>query len=231
LNDGRTSGVLFFSKKNVADFSNLKGHVTFAYPVLKVIKTAKKEISYNVRDYGKKVMPLFKASLFSFSQNLNDSTVFTGDSLNVLPEFRKEMTDNKFIGPRLDRWKYALYIFKNEYNPAQKLIGKGFGFTKKFASVFGYQESDYDYPHNPFLSVLLYSGIAGFLVYLWFIVKAVHYYWIYRKEYWSIGLCFLAALFFSFFSSNNPFEPAIAGILAVLPYIIHYNHIRSSEGR
>ena len=76
-------------------------------------------------------------------------------------------------------------------------------------SQFGQEfEGDYnvlDWPHNPFFSVLLYAGIPGIITYLWLLLRTINLYWAYRKEYWSLSVCFAIGLFFSFFSSNNPF--------------------------
>jgi|WetSurMetagenome_2_1015567.scaffolds.fasta_scaffold00504_2 hypothetical protein len=151
------------------------------------------------------------------------------DSLSFIPEFQKEMDNDHFVGPRLDRWRYALYIFTHDYSIKQKLIGDGFVYTKKFSKMFNNEKTDCDYPHNPFLSILLYSGIIGLLIYIWFLSKSFYYYWIYRKEYWTFGFCFAVTLFFAFFSANTPFDPSIVGIFSILPYIINYFQIKESS--
>lgn len=75
-------------------------------------------------------------------------------------------------GNRVVRWKFAIEEFKG-YSPLEKLLGVGPEYHLSFASNFLNPTSSaeaYDYPHNPFLSILLYSGIfitGGFvLVYL-----------------------------------------------------------------
>ena len=229
IEEGLTKGVLFFSKSDVTDFSTLKGSVTFAYPIIKVVKPGRREISYNVNTHQEDIQRIEKATLFSLWQVSSNSNISDQDSIEVIPEFQREMVNNSFAGPRLNRWRYALHLYINEYNFSQKLIGAGFGYTRKFARMFFKEERDFDYPHNPFLSVLLYSGLIGLIAYLLFIYKVINYYWKYRREYWPFALCFAAAFFFAFFSANSPFDPAILGVLSILPYIIHYNHLKGEE--
>jgi len=227
--EGLTKGVLFISKSNVTDFKTLKGSVIFAYPIIKVIKPGKREVSYNINIHQEDIKRIEKATLFSFWQVPSNNNISDQDSIEIIPEFLRKIVNNSFAGPRLNRWRYALHLYKNEYNFSQKLIGAGFGYTRKFAKMFFEEERDFDYPHNPFLSVLLYSGLLGLIAYLWFIFKVINYYWIYRKEYWPFALCFAAAFFFAFFSANSPFDPAILGVLSILPYIIHYNHLKGES--
>lgn len=208
---GRVSGVYFFSQKGVTDFNNLKGYVTFAYPQL-VVKQNKKItlLEINNLQYNASFLPLTR------SHSVPDT---------VSDDFKPQMANDRFAGPRIDRWRYAIYLYAKEYSPMQKLIGGGFDYTYKFARKFHPEDPkrDFDYPHNPFLSVLLYSGILGLLVYLWFFVKSLYLYYIYRREYWILGITYLIAFFYSFFSSNSPFEPAFFGLMGALPYLIHYS--------
>ncbi|GEM_PF-908343 len=220
-NNGRVSGVLFFSQKDVSDFNTLKGHVTFAYPIIKVIKRHSDKLSLITRIDNKSRFVFEKASIISSLNFIANILQPNKDSLNFEPDFQKEMVNDHFSGPRLDRWRYALFLYKNEYKWWQKIIGGGFGHTRKFAKTFN---TDYDYPHNPFLSVLLYSGFLGLFAYFWVLYKAIFYYLKYRKEYWTFFLCFLVTFFFSFFSGNSPFDPAIMGLFTVLPFFIHYIH-------
>jgi len=208
---GWVYGAYFFSQKGVTDFSNLTGHITFAYPQL-VVKPAK----------GLSVTKTNSASLNYASWPFLPKNVSLSDS--IADDFKFSMEGDRFAGPRVDRWRYAAYLFMNEYSFPQKLFGGGFTYTIKFARKFYPDEPqrDYDYPHNPFLSVLLYSGLLGLLVYLCFFAKTLYLYYIYRKEYWLFGLIFIATFFYSFFSSNSPFDPSLFGAMSVLPYLIHH---------
>jgi len=146
--------------------------------------------------------------------------------------FRHSMSNNFFSGPRIDRWRYALYIYWHEYSLVQKIFGGGFGYTRKFTDMFRdqWRVTEYDYPHSPFLSVMLYSGIFGLIFYIWLLLGAVKYYWIYRRDYWPFGLAFVVAFFFAFFSSNNPFEPAVLAVFTTIPYFAHYFYLVEKHG-
>lgn len=204
--------IFYISKNGVTDFSSLKGEVVIAYPEINV------GLIEQQVDTLKLQQNVCEASFFSISNLNNDST--------ITPKFQKKYDGDGFIGLRLDHWRYAFYLYRNDYNAWQQLFGNNFDYTRKFAKMFYYCIGiTYSYPHNPFLSVLLYSGLLGLIVYFWFIYKAIYYYWIYRKKYWVYGLCFIACSFFTFFSSNTPFEPAICGIFAIMPYFIHFYHL------
>lgn len=206
---GWVYGAYFFSQKGVTDFSTLTGHITFAYPQL-IVKSNKISL---IESTGKinRAGITFSNDFITLSDTISDN-------------FEISLRNDHFAGPRIDRWRYAFYLYFNEYTITQKLFGAGFNYTKKFARKFHPDEinRDFDYPHNPFLSVLLYSGLLGLIVYLWFFTKTLYLYYIYRKEYWLFGLVFLVVFFYSFFSSNSPFEPAFFGVMAFLPYLIHY---------
>jgi len=208
---GRVSGVYFFSQKGVTDFKNLKGYVTFAYPQL-VVKHNKKT---SLLDRNK-LQNLASFLSLPKSHSVPDT---------ISDDFKPLMANDRFAGPRVDRWRYAIYLYTKKYSLIQKIFGGGFDYTYRFARKFHPEDPkrDFDYPHNPFLSVLLYSGVLGLLVYIWFFVKSLYLYYIYRKEYWIFGIIYLVTFFYAFFSSNSPFEPAFFGLMGALPYLIHYS--------
>jgi len=211
--EGIVSGIFLFMQNNVKDFSALKGYVTFAYPQLYV--KPKVGLTEVISDY--------KINLAGFA-GLGLQLGTSVDSTGSDGEFKFSMADDGFAGPRVDRWRYAIYLYRHEYTPLQKIFGGGFGYTRKFATQFfpDDQQRDYDYPHNPFLSILLYSGMLGLLISVWFIYQVFRLYWSHRKVLWPFGLAFLASFFYAFFSSNNFFEPAIFGILAFIPFYYKY---------
>jgi hypothetical protein len=131
---------------------------------------------------------------------------------------------NPFFGDRILRWEFAIKLFKNEFNWRQKIIGGGFSFLNWYGYFFLQDKTISDYPHNPFLSILLYSGILGLLIYCFFIFKIFNYYLKYRKEYPLLFVFFLITFFFSFFSAGSPFDPPIMGFFSILPFFIHYVH-------
>ena len=128
---------------------------------------------------------------------------------------------NQLLQGRLARWEFAFQIFTKEYNWKQKVFGGGFNYLNWFGYFFLKDKKISDYPHNPFLSVLLYSGVIGLLIYLFFIFKAFYYYISYFKEYYLMSIFFLITFFFSFFSAGSPFDPPIMGFFVILPFFMH----------
>lgn len=137
--------------------------------------------------------------------------------------------NNSFIGSRTFRWEFALKLFKYEFNLKQKLFGGGFSFLNWYGYYFNKDKTKIDYPHNPFLSILLYSGLFGLIVYLVFIIKVFYYYAKYFAEYKILVLFFSITFFFSFFSAGNPFDPPIMGFFALLPFFIHMVNSKSEN--
>jgi hypothetical protein len=228
-NDGLFTGSFSISKRTATGFADLKGHVTFACPVIKATEQKKNEIHFKPGISKKGSKRISDATLFSFLPGFILKNVINDDTIDGVTGFVKEMRDDNFAGPRLDRWRYTIYIYENEYSLGQKLIGSGFGSTKDFARMFLEKDQDYDYPHNPFLSVLLYSGLFGLIAYLWLIYKAIFYYCMYWKKYWTFAVSFGIIFFFAFFSADSPFDPAILGVFTIIPFCIHYYRISKSE--
>ncbi len=121
-------------------------------------------------------------------------------------------------------WQFARQIFTKEYNWNQKIFGGGFDFLNWYGYYFHKDKTRSDWPHNPFLSVLLYSGILGLLVYIVLMYKVFYFYIKYIKEYYILFIFFLITFFFSFFSAGNPFDPPMMGFFVILPFFIHSIH-------
>ena len=129
-----------------------------------------------------------------------------------------------FIDDRLSRWQFAIQIFLKEYSWKQKFFGGGFKFLNWFGYNFLKNKTSTDYPHNPFLSILLYSGIIGLIIYIFLIFRVFSYYLKYLKDYPVLFIFFIITFFFSFFSGANPFDPPIMGFFIILPFFIHSVH-------
>ena len=129
-----------------------------------------------------------------------------------------------FLSERLDRWEFAWQLFIREYNWKKKLIGDGFDHLNWYGYYFYGDKTQSDWPHNPFLSILLYSGIIGLIIYILFIYRVVYYYLLYFKEYGVLFLYFLLTYYFAFFSGETPFDPPILGFLIMIPFFVHHFH-------
>ncbi len=214
----------FLVQKNRNNDGQLNGEVIFAYPVIHKVDTTedKDSIAGNMHNTKNKV--LYKSSLINieslfkiFNNQLRDIDTA---SLNIEKDIGQQHDPNHVIQGRTERWKFAWHLFKNEYNWKNKLFGKGFNYLSWYGAYF-YEGKRIDWPHNPFLSVLLYSGILGLVFYLFVLYKAVFYYIKYIKEYYIFFIFFLITFFFAFFSVNSPFVPPVWGFLLIFPFFLH----------
>lgn len=62
---------------------------------------------------------------------------------------------------RSERWDYAIELI-NDSKPFEVFFGSGFNYLTDYSTHFG-TDIETDYPHNPFLSGILYSGIIGLI--------------------------------------------------------------------
>jgi hypothetical protein len=131
---------------------------------------------------------------------------------------------NDAIRGRTDRWKFGWEIYKKEYNWKQKIFGNGFDYLNWYGYYFYKDKTKSDWPHNPFLSVLMYSGIIGLGLYLYLTYRVIAIYLKYIKEYYILFIFFCITFFFSFFSAGNPFDPPVMGFFVMLPFFIDYIH-------
>ena len=157
--------------------------------------------------------PLRKWLAAKFSED----TTYTNFKSNI----SIDTISDSFFAARIMRWEFALQIFKKEFNLKQKIFGGGFNFLNWYGYYFLKDKTLSDYPHNPFLSILLYSGIVGLIIYFVLIYNVFKYYIMYRKEYYLFCVFFLITFFFSFFSAGSPFDPPIMGFFILLPFFIH----------
>ncbi len=175
---------------------------------------------------------LYESYFFSFFQVLNDTDtdpvrrwaakIISEDTTYFAPKnlLSIDTIINKMTGPRLMRWEFAWQIYKEEFNTKQKLFGGGFNFLNWFGYKFVKDKTISDYPHNPFLSILLYSGILGLILYLTLFYKVIYYNVLYFKKYPVISIFFGITFFFSFFSAGSPFDPPVMGFFILLPFFI-----------
>jgi hypothetical protein len=278
--DGEVNICLSFIKKNVKDFSSLKGYVIFAFPYYYEINNQDSILTYSSWldiKINANLFPFQKDSIFidnfqvsketrndtyQFSSKMHfyNFSNYTNSSFCSFPLFLKKIVSlttldrdpiknwiakfinedttyypykthieidtvsNQLSKSRFVRWQFAWQIFAKEYNWSRKIFGGGFNHLNWFGYYFLKDKTKSDWPHNPFLSVLLYSGIIGLILYIFFLYKVFYYYIKYIKEYPLLFIFFIITFFFSFFSGGSPFDPPIMGFFVMLPFFIHYVH-------
>ncbi|MBI9065668.1 MAG: hypothetical protein JEZ09_00170 [Salinivirgaceae bacterium] len=119
---------------------------------------------------------------------------------------------------RLLHYKLGFSLFKR-YNLIAKLIGNQFSYLNIYGKVFYSEDTDYGYPHNPVISAVLYSGVVGGILYLWFLVLAIVKYIKGRKKFSIFFILFIIAFAFSFFSGNSHFSIPIFTLLSFIPFL------------
>jgi hypothetical protein len=176
-------------------------------PVLnKIISDSQQEGKDPVRNWISKVIS-------------EDTTYHYTKSILVI-----DSTWNMYRDDRIVRWLFAIQIYTNEFSWKQKIFGGGFNFLNWYGYYFLKDKTKSDWPHNPFLAILLYSGIIGLLIYCYSIYKVFSYYIKYINEYSLLFIFFLLTFFFSFFSGSSPFDPPVMGFFFMLPFFIHSIH-------
>lgn len=183
---------------------------------------------YTFKNYQKNLM-------FPINSQIDNSSFYITDisliNLTQKQNQKKQILDSvaKFkkisrFSDRTSRWAYSLELWKTEYKWYNKLFGKGFLFLNQFGEKYLDDPTLSDYPHNPFISILLYSGIIGLLFYFWLLFRVVYLYFKYRYQCGIAFIGFLITFFFAFFSAGSPFDPPIMGFFMLLPFFIHSIH-------
>ncbi len=169
-----------------------------------------------------------------------DATDSTIDELEKL-RFRASTisgsteTSDSF-SPRTERWGYALEMF-DDYPLVMQVVGGGFNYLDAYGRRFSVDINvNEDYPHNPILSTLLYSGIVGtilLIVYFMFVTRL----YIFSKKYVYFKYLFFINIIFDITSANTLFSiklTMVLSITAIMVYKIQNNNIctlsRSSQG-
>jgi hypothetical protein len=125
-----------------------------------------------------------------------------------------------FASDRILRWNFAWQIFTSEYSWSKKIFGGGFNFLNWYGFYFYNDKAKNDYPHNPLLAILLYSGVLGLCLYLILLSKVFYYFWKYVKGNEILYIFFIITFFFSFFSSGTPFDPPLMGFFVILSFLM-----------
>jgi hypothetical protein len=241
---------LFFNKSGVTDFSTLKGYVIFAYPQYEKKTKPDSALSVNCASENYYNTSRFtetenKPAIFSKAGLFISGIHLFGSGFGNLPDtdpirkwiarlisedtayfsYKHDLSSGKIFDKygeeRVLRWVFGFQIFSKEYSLRQKLFGGGFNFLNWYGYYFLGDKTKSDWPHNPFLSVLLYSGILGLSIYLFFLYKVFYYYLKYVKDYPLLSIFFLITFYFAFFSGGSPFDPPIMGFFVILPFFLH----------
>ena len=123
-----------------------------------------------------------------------------------------------------DKWEYALDYY-SEQKLINKIFGSGFLYLEKFGEKFYLDSTRYDYPHNPILSSLLYSGLIGALFLLSFLLISLYYGFVYLNKYPLFSLMLFISSLFIFFSGNSIFSIPIFLFLFSMSFLVRHQEI------
>jgi hypothetical protein len=231
---------LYWSNEGALDFDEMKGHVIFAHP--EYLNTSEESTLPGPGETEKlqmsgAFMDPFRALYFISMQTkdrdpirnivghlIDEDTLYHHYSADLYADTLQEY----FYSPRFQRWQFGSEIFIKEYNWRQRIIGGGFNYINWYGYYFWGDRQKSDWPHNPFLSLLLYSGIIGLLLYVFLICLVIRHYLRFIREYYMVFVFFCITFLFSFFSSNSPFDPPVLGFFMILPFFI-YSSIKNAN--
>lgn len=138
----------------------------------------------------------------------------------IIARYESLVNFSQSYSGRTDRWLYGIEIFK-EYDFINILIGKGFTYIELYAGVFTYGISE-DYPHNPIISALLYSGIIGAILIIIIVFYPII---IYFNKKNMIGiemlLIYIISLTFLLSSGNSIFSNNFLLLLICIAFSIN----------
>jgi len=120
---------------------------------------------------------------------------------------------------RQNLWALGKGIY-NEYTILQKIVGRGF----TFLDIFQKETERCFYPHYLFLSILLFSGIAGLTIYIIILVSCSLIYLFHFKDLGVLFLLFVLNFTFGFFSFTDFFGATFYAFLIILPLLYVYLH-------
>ena len=138
---------------------------------------------------------------------------------------------NNLSGNRMIRIKYAMYLFK-ESSLQAKIFGSGFDYMKAFGNHFFTKRSlpfHYDYPHNPFLSSLLYGGIIGLLITVLFAAYNLVVTIKLISDIPEFIIIYVFFLYFIFFSFNSLFGVPEFLFFTIVSSRIYFLNNRTSD--
>lgn len=185
------------------DFKNLEGYVLWLSP----------RVEFHHMEIDKQNKKKLEGSISK--EDIDDAEKLKTNSQN------ENWRESNLLKSRLLRWSWAVDYYR-KYSLKEKILGNGFQYIASMSKDFYGDKSNNEYPHNPLLSTLLYSGVVGFIVYLVFLGLSLL---IYVRNFSEFSICLLnyfILFIFIFFSGNSHFSVPIYTFYSFLPFLIQY---------
>jgi hypothetical protein len=157
------------------------------------------------------------ANHFSHLDNVNSS----GHFANMWLRYKTLDSGTVYYQSRGWRVIYALSLY-NQYDAFHMLLGHGFHFINDFAQKNNLQIADY--PHNPLLSALLYSGLIGFIIAVFYYFSAFVIAYRQRKLLPFFSFITISSMFFDFLSAPTVVSTYLFSLGYVMVFVGAYKY-------
>jgi hypothetical protein len=189
-------------------------------------------LAFTFLSYFPKISATTEKILFINSRNVNTNVICVSNRINSVASFPlikvhtdnqilAEIIENKEIVPltssRQKLWDLGKEIY-HDYSISKKILGNGFAFFE----IFKNETTQFLYPHHLFLSVLLFSGIIGLIIYIAILSLASMIYLYHLKKLEVLFVLFIFNFTFGFFSFTDFFGATFYSILIILPLLYAY---------
>jgi hypothetical protein len=161
--------------------------------------------------------------LASIEKNKNIATASSqtdGDNVTVSSQIDEIEEIVPLTSSRRGLWALGKKTYR-EYTIFHKIFGRGF----TFLDVFQKETEIHFYPHYLFLSILLFSGIIGLVIYIIVLGCCSLIYLFHFKDLGVLFLLFLLNFTFGFFSFTDFFGATFYTLLIILPLLYIYYHV------
>jgi len=128
----------------------------------------------------------------------------------------RESYNSTEIG-RTKRWQYGLELYKG-YSFNHKIFGDGFTYLSRFGQKINGNPKTYEYPHNSLISAILYSGIIGAAIYVFFLVYTIILYLRNFNALQYFFILFLITGVYMSISGNSYFSVPAFAFLSLIPW-------------
>ena len=194
-------------------------------------------IIFTFLSYFPKISEKAEKIFFINSKNMNTNIICVSNRINSVASFPliKVHTENKTLAEikesnpivpltssRQKLWDLGKEIYR-DYSISKKIVGNGFTFFE----IFKKETEQFLYPHHLFLSVLLFSGIIGLIIYIVVLLWASIIYLYHLKTLGVFFVLFVFNFIFGFFSFTDFFGSSFYALLLIFPLL--YRHLHKSE--
>jgi hypothetical protein len=156
----------------------------------------------------------FKLNLKTFIES-RDNVGFVIDRLMTISDISSTEEDS-----RSNRWEFSFDTYL-EFSITNKVFGNGFTYLQLFGNKFGVFGNDY--PHNVWISALLYGGLIGFITTVGLTVYVFYFLFKKRKVFNIILVWYILFLILNFTSSNSIYSSRVFVVLLLFPFLSFCN--------